>query len=460
MDGRRVPAAAVAPVVGAFGLLCAVQLPSHRLIVPIIVGVFFLLAVAAGASERMGVTAAWPVAVVAFLQPLNGIRPFHPSVSVGDVALVVLALLCLPFLGRFRMPPHVLAPFVGVMVLAAGGLLGTIATDTWDQWTLLARFVLGMPVVMLVLCTLNPSPRVASLLGVAYAAGATLSAASALAGRSDPYFQRAFGFGEHLMHLALTSLFGTVVAIGWCVSARSRWTQAAAALMGVVCLAGQVLSGARSAMLGTFVAVAYLALLGRWRGIRIAAAGGVVGLVALAAAFPFLPPGSTVHRALGIGLPGHVAASNSDHLSDAAEAIAEIGSRPWTGLGFHEGLDAHNLFLEAANVGGVLGLVGLLLIWGSIGLLLARQLRHGVRREHWLRASLLVAVLGYFVIGQLEPIIWDRHLWFFITVALFALPPTLADGGAARQPSQPTGSRVDSASAPSASSAWTSATSQ
>ena len=115
--------------------------------------------------------------------------------------------------------------------------------------------------------------------------------------------------------------------------------------------------------------------------------------------------------------------SNADHIQKARDAIEEIGRHPWTGLGFDQGLDAHNLLLESANVGGILGVLGFLTIWGTIGALLVRQLVIGVRREHALRASALAALVGYFVLGMLENIIWDRHLWFFITVALFALAP-------------------------------------
>lgn len=141
-----------------------------------------------------------------------------------------------------------------------------------------------------------------------------------------------------------------------------------------------------------------------------------------------MPQGSTVFRLLGRGeLTGHVALSNADHIQKARDAIEEIGQHPWTGLGFGQGLDAHNLLLESANVGGVLGVLGFLTIWGTIGALLVRQLRFGVRRQDALRASVLAALTGYFVLGMLENIIWDRHLWFFITIALFALAPTKAD---------------------------------
>ena len=99
--------------------------------------------------ERVGTSLLLPVGVVALLQPLNGIRPWH-STAVGDLALLVLALLCLPLLPRLRMPPHVLAVFTGVLLLTAGGFLGTMADSTWQDTGEMLRFLIGAPVVMVV----------------------------------------------------------------------------------------------------------------------------------------------------------------------------------------------------------------------------------------------------------------------------------------------------------------------
>jgi hypothetical protein len=404
----------------------------------LVAGVAAIAAVTLGLHHRVGTSMLLPVGVVALLQPLNGIRPVHAT-AVGDLALVALAVVCLPLLPRLRMPPHVLAVFTGVVLLTVGGFLGTMAAGSWDETGAMLRFLIGAPLVMVVICTLDPPPRIAAFLALMYAVGAGVSSLGAMAGRTSPYFQRAMGFSEHQMHLALAAMFGTVVAVGWFVSARARWARIAAVLLFVVCVYGDLLTGSRSALLGTMAALGYLALLGRWQGIRAALGMGLVGVVAVALALPFMPQGSTVFRLLGRGeLTGHVALSNADHIQKARDALAEIGRHPWTGLGFDQGLDAHNLLLESANVGGILGALGFLMIWGTIGLLLLRQLAIGVRREDALRASALAALAGYFVLGMLENIIWDRHLWFFITVALFALAPTRADASDRERDDAPT----------------------
>lgn len=418
-----------------------------------------VVAVGVGFQRYGGPSVAWVLGIVAFLQPLNGVRPFGPSASLGDLALALLALGCLPFLGRLWMPPRVLAPFMGALVMCAGGLLGMVATDGWWQTQWLLRFLLGIPLVMGVLAIIRPSPRLAVWLGGCYAAGATTSSIAAITGPVVPGFARASGLGEHLMHLAVSTIFGIVLAVGWFVSTSSTWQRALASIMLMLCLWGQLLTGARSALLGTLLAIGYLAVLGRGRGLKIAGGLAVMAGAALAAAMPWLPQGSTLHRIFGGELSGLVTLSNGQHIQDALDALAEISAHPLTGLGFAQGLDAHNLFLEAANMGGVLGIAGFLLIWGTIGALLVRQLRYGVRRKHWLRASLLVGVAGYFALAQLENMVWDRHLWFFITLALYALPPTAADPDD-DQEVQAAGSTPRSAARPDTSSAWTTATSQ
>lgn len=419
---------------------------------PVVVGLVVaalaaIVAITAGLHERVGTSLLLPVGVVAVLQPLNGIRPFHDT-AVGDVALLVLALLCLPPLPRLRMPPQVLVVLAGVLLLTTGGFLGTMADNSWDDTGTMLRFLIGAPVVMVVVSILAPPPRMAAFLALMYAVGAGISSVGAMAGRTSSYFERAMGFSEHQMHLALAAMFGTVVAVGWFVSAHARWARIAAAVLFLVCMYGGLLTGSRSALLGTMAALGYLALLGRWPAIRVSLGLGLAGVIVLAVALPFMPQGSTIFRLLGRGeLTGHVALSNADHIQKARDAIEEIGAHPWTGLGFGRGLDAHNLLLESANVGGILGVLGFLTIWGTIGALLVRQLVLGVRREDALRASALAALVGYFVLGMLENIIWDRHLWFFITVALYALPPTKADPDD-RQEAQTTGSTAVSATSP------------
>ncbi len=380
----------------------------------------------------LGIQPWWPACAVAVLLPLNRLRPV-PGVTLGDIGLVLLGLCLIPALHRTGIPTRVLVPLLGTLVLAAGGLLGTIVTQDWGttftsgtsyyggSGLLIFKFLLGAPCVIAIVCILNPSVFAATVLARAYAVGAAISSLAAIGGQSDPYFQRAFGFSAHQMHLALSAMFGAIVCLGWLVQTRSRLQRAVAVLLGLVNVWGMLLSGSRSAVLGIAGALLYLAALGGKKGMGALVAGGIVSTVMLWFLTPYMPHGSTLYRLFGHGtLTNQVAASNNQHLEVTHAAVREIGQHPFTGLGFGQGLDAHNLFLEAANVGGVLGVIGLCMIWGTFLALWLRGFTLPDRREHALPLAMLAAVLGYFVLGQLENIIWDRHLWFFIALTLFA----------------------------------------
>ena len=391
-----------------------------------------VLFLAPALHASLGIAPWWPICAVAVLLPLNRLRPME-GVTLGDVALVLLGLCLIPGLRRTGLPPRVLVPLLGTLVLAAGGLLGTIVTQDWGttfssgtsyyggSGVLVFKFILGAPCVVAIVCILNPTVHVATVLARAYAVGGGITSLAAIGGQTDPYFQRAFGFSAHQMHLALSAMFGAIVCLGWLVQTRSRLQRTVAVVLGLVNVWGMLLSGSRSAVLGTTAALLYLAVLAGKKGIGALVAGSALSAVVLYLLTPYMPQGSTLYRLFGHGqLNSQVVASNNQHLEVAHDAVREIGQHPLTGLGFGQGLDAHNLFLEAANVGGVLGVVGLCMIWGTFLVLWIRAFTQPDRREHALPLAMLAAVLGYFVLGQLENIIWDRHLWFFIALTLFA----------------------------------------
>lgn len=390
---------------------------------------FLLICLAMGLHWARISQPMWILAVVAALQPLNGIRPL-PWLAIGDIALVAAVVLALPFLRRLEFPGRVAVPLVGTLLMTIGGIIGMVAVQDWSSRTEMVKFILGAPCVILILLLIKPSQTITMTLARGYAVGATVSAIAAAAGKTDPYFQRAFGYGAHQLHLALSCLFALCVFIGWFLRTESRSIKVMTALGAGICFYGVMLSGARSGLLGTLGALFFLGLLYRGRGLLTLAGGFVVISGVIAVAMPWLPEGTAIKRLLGSGeLNSHVAASNSQHIDVFHDAIEDIGTHPLTGLGFKKGLDAHNFVLEAWNMGGVIALIGLILIWGTVIAIAIRRMVLGVDRSTIQQAAVLAGVLGYFVLGQFENIFWDRHLWFFITLALL-----LADTGAPAQP--------------------------
>lgn len=389
----------------------------------LISAVLALVALIIGLHSHGLVTALFPFAIVAVLLPLNGIRP-ATGVSIGDIALVLAGISTLPFASRARPPGTVMVVLLGTFLVTAGGLLGMSAAQDWAGAGQMLKFIAGAPMVIIIVTLMNPRQRVAVMLLLFYALGGFISSVAALMGRNDPALQRASGFGAHLGHLGLAALFAAFVFLGWFLSTRSNVVRVVAAVMGAVCVYGMLLTGMRSAVLGMVIGLGFVACCARLKGIALAAGGGVLGLALLIALMPYLPNNENLLRIVGRGeRQDLLSASNDAHVQVFWDSLHIIGTHPWTGVGFGEALEAHNLVLQTINLGGLVALVGLLVIWLTLFLVAFDRFRVGMTKDTAMQTCLLAAVIGYFVIAQFEPLIWDRHLWFFITVMFFAQRP-------------------------------------
>lgn len=379
-----------------------------------------LIALVVGLHSHGLITALAPFAVVAVLLPLNGIRP-TTGVSIGDIALVLAGVATLPFARRAQPPGTVVVVLIGTFLVTSGGLIGMATAQAWYGVPQLLKFVAGAPMVIVIVTFMNPRRKVAEMLLLFYALGGVVSALGALMGRNDPAMQRASGFGAHLGHLGLAAMFGGFVLLGWFCATSSTIARIVAAVGALICVYGMLLTGMRSAVLGTVVGLVYIAVCARLKGIALLAGGTTLGLALLVALVPYLPMSENLMRIIGRGeRSGLLAASNEAHVRVLYESLAVLGTHPWTGVGFGEGLAAHNLVLQTVNLGGLIALIGLIVIWGTFFLVAFERFRVGVTKETVMRTCLLAAVIGYLVIAQFEPLIWDRHLWFFITLTLIA----------------------------------------
>lgn len=385
--------------------------------------VLALVALVIGLHSHHLITALVPFAIVAVLLPLNGIRP-TTGVSIGDIALVLAGVATLPFARRATPPGTVMVVLLGTFLVTAGGLIGMAASQDWAGTGQMLKFIAGAPMVIIIVTFMNPRQRVAIMLLLFYAVGGFISSVAALMGRNDTALQRASGFGAHLGHLGLAAMFGAFVFLGWFLST-SKWSvRAVSALMGAVCVYGMLLTGMRSAVLGVVVGVGFIACCARLKGIALAVGGGLLGFALLMALMPYLPASENLLRIVGRGeRQGLLTASNEAHVQVFWDSLHVIGTHPWTGVGFGEALAAHNLVLQTLNLGGLIALIGLLLIWVTFFVVVFDRFRLGMTKSTAMNTCLLAAVIGYFVIAQFEPLIWDRHLWFFITLTFFAQRP-------------------------------------
>lgn len=382
-----------------------------------------LVALVIGLHSHRLIAALVPFAIVAVLLPLNGIRP-TTGVSIGDIALVLAGVATLPFARRATPPGTVMVVLLGTFLVTAGGLIGMAASQDWAGAGQMLKFIAGAPMVIIIVTFMNPRQKVAIMLLIFYAVGGFISSVAALMGRNDPALQRASGFGAHLGHLGLAAMFGAFVFLGWFLSTSSNGIRALSAFMGAVCVYGMLLTGMRSAVLGVVLGVCFIACCARLKGIALAFGGGILGLALLVALVPYLPSSENLLRIVGRGdRQDLLSASNDAHIQVFWDSLHIIGTHPWTGVGFGEALAAHNLVLQTVNLGGLIALVGLLVIWVTFFLVAFDRFRLGMTKDTAMQTCLLAAVIGYFVIAQFEPLIWDRHLWFFITLTFFAQRP-------------------------------------
>lgn len=375
--------AAIVTIVLATGLLALVALGPHRL------GTVFLV-------------------VATFFGPMSSVRPVA-SVSVvtaSDVFLVGGMVLLLPTLlrRRFRLP---FAFQVGALLVLVAGVAGSLLTD---NPVLSLRYVGQLLIAVFVLPTFigwwNPRLRVLLALAWAYLAGQTISFVVALGeggSRADgltthPNFfglcsTLAFALGFFLMRHHGPVLTRVVVSLDVLFVVGVSMSGSRAALLAVVLVSAAWVMVERSALGGyamAFLAVAAVAI-GNW-------------------ALALLPPGSALSRLAGNSTSAVSDGNREDLLRDG---IAQFFDRPLVGNGFEHALTSHSIFLEVAVAGGLIGLLGYLLMLGSL-------LEPLIDRASSLH-TLSYPVLAYALVGALSNSLWDRFIWTAASLGAVAM---------------------------------------
>lgn len=390
---------------------------------------------ALGSQRVAGV--AW--AGAAFTAPFNGVRVSR-LVAVSDVFLVIAVVAMLPPMvlrGRAPVQPSSHAGvLVGVGVIALGGTLGTLfAAQPVASLAGIAKFVLAASGSILAVWLWAPSAQEVRRFCSLWLGGAVLSSLWALTLSPAP-LGRPFGLSNHPNHLSLVCLLAAAIALGFILSGRplARGLSMVSFPLLVVVL---VLSGSRAALLGFFVMVPAVAVLS-YR-LQLAVRAGVVAAVfavAVLAGVVNVPAQSGLGRLLGDGSTPASDVSRIDHLSSS---IDRFQRHPLTGEGFEFAQEAHNIYLQVLVAAGPLGLIGLVLVAGSV----LRAGKAGVRAssgrvtgDHALLAGLAGGYVGYLAAGLFQNILWDRYLWLYVA-AILALAASLRPG--VMQPLSPSG---------------------
>lgn len=352
------------------------------------------------------------LAVTAVLLPLNGLRPIEGA-TYADIGLVIVGLASILRFPYARLPHLLIVVLLGMLLILVGGAFGMVASQDWGGTVQMAKFLIGAPMVLLIVALVSPSRNEAKLLLTAYAVGGVITSVAALYMPVDPAFGRARGYGVHIGHLALAGQLAAFVWIGWVIEAKFLILKVGAGIAAGLCLWGMLLSGTRSAMASTVIGLIILAISYRGRGVAVLSSLGALAVFAIITNSGHLPMG--LDRAFG---QATTIESDSAHGHALRNAFFAVGEHPFAGWGFGPAQEAHNLILQVAQLGGIVALIGFLLMWIPIGLTILQRLNLGAPPRDGVAAATLCAIPAYWLFAQFEPLIWDRHLWFYLVVAL------------------------------------------
>jgi O-antigen ligase len=365
--------AAVAAIVVSVGLLALVCLGPHRL------GVVMLVA-------------------ATFFGPMSSVRPVAAVsvVTASDVFLGAGMVLLFPTLlrHRFRLP----FPFqIGALLLLFAGVIGSLlAPNPVVSLRYLGQLMVAIAVLPAFLAWWSPRLKVLVALAWAYVLGQSISFLVALSEGGS----RADGLTTHPNFFGLCSALA--FALGFFLLKNSGPVLTRVVIgFDVLFAIGVSMSGSRAALLGlVLVSVAWVVVersaLGGYTMAFLAVVAVAVGNWALSA----LPEGSALARLAGNSTSSVSDANRESLLHSGFQAFVD---RPIVGNGFEGALESHSIFLEVAVAGGLIGLIGYLLMLGS----LLKPLINRANRLH----ELSYPVLAYALVGAVSNSLWDRFIW-------------------------------------------------
>jgi hypothetical protein len=360
--------------------------------------------------------------IAAFVAPWNGLRlPGGVALTDGFLALAAALILLEVAVGRRQIvvPAPARRVLVGLVLIAAGGLIGTVvsADNVSASLGVLFRFGVAATGAVLVVMLWAPSFAHARLAMRAWVVGAALNAGVGFF-VTFTITGRALGLSAHPNHLGLACMLALALALAELIAAKGMDGRVLWLVLFVLNAYGVVASGSRAALLGAGLAVAIVT----WRMASPAIAvfaGAVVIVGALLVATGTLDAGSesSVGR-----LAGSVSARQSDasRLGLLRETFDRGSQSPFFGNGFELALQGHNIYLQLWSSAGIIGLVGFTVAVGALGRALIGAVGRGATTDPAL--PIVVGVLAggaaFLVSSLAQNVLWDRYLWLYFSIGL------------------------------------------
>lgn len=222
---------------------------------------------------------------------------------------------------------------------------------------------------------------------------------------------RASGFAIHPNHLGLASAMALPLALAHAtVPHRARRTLGSAAA--VVLMGGILTSGSRANLIGAVVAVALMLLLLRGAQAKLAI-GVITALIVMSAGSVIISAtGSQVVTLERLAGGGQALESNSHRKAKLDTSVSAVKAHGLTGVGFATARDAHNLYLQMLQAGGIVALTAFAIFaYGAVrlGWKLSREPRAPPDSAR-LAAGLTVSLLVWLTTGLLQNAVNDRYL--------------------------------------------------
>lgn len=371
------------------------------------------------------------VALGVALVTTNGIHPIR-SATFGDIALGLATVMLVPLVWvrrptYFRIPRWYLlaVALLGVTVLLSTATNPAKATDFVDG----LKFMIAFGLTPLVIAIVAASTERVALLADAWILGASVNAAVGtldflgltnigpqLTGRMDLRVNgRATGLTAQPNHLGMVAAMALPVALSRLLSTASR-RRRVGYLMAILALSGGILaSGSRTALVVAALGAIVLPLL-HPRGRRQILIGFAVAVVALGVGAAIVPSARShvfvaIHRLTGTD--SSTSASDAQRRAAIKLGLSEFRAHPLTGTGFAVVRDAHDMYLQLVDAGGILALPAFLVFAGGVlmvGLRLRRK-RELPAASLNLAAAFTASMAVWLVGGIVSNEVYDRYLY-------------------------------------------------
>jgi len=391
-------------VVLVLGLLLPASMTSPY--VALVVAGLLLVVILAGVVGAQNASTVMLVLAFGFA-PTTSFAIGPPPFVFATAFLAIAFLLVLPRL--IHEPLRLPLPFtLGAVLFIVMGLASLpLAIDSMISFTYLAIAVLGLVLIPVMVVWMKPTDRQIYAMLVAFGIGV---AVSTLVGIPRHEFRNR-GLTYHPVALAYTATLAlSFVPFLLSSKVRSRWL-VALPLAGVALVAVWT-SGSRTGLLVLAVLVLLVPLMAR--SIMLGAvvmSGAVVMVPRLIAYGRAADPSSALARLLG---RGSAAGSDDARLFGLHEALNQIRRNPVLGNGYstEHTYIVHNIYLQAFAAEGIIGLIGLLMMFAALIL----GLRSTNQRVRFLAYPALTAILS----GPFQPNMGDHYLGLSLGLSLLA----------------------------------------